>query len=61
MKPFSAFAAVLLALVALVQLLRFILEWPVSVNGLNIPIWVSPIAVVLFGGISVMLWRERRR
>jgi hypothetical protein len=61
MKPFSAFAAVLLALVALLQLFRFILEWPVSVNGVDIPVWVSPIIVVVCGGISVMLWRERRR
>jgi hypothetical protein len=61
MKPFSALAAVLLALVALLQLFRFILEWPVSVNGVDIPVWVSPIIVVVFGGIAAMLWRERRR
>lgn len=60
MKPVSTFAAVLLALVALLQLLRFILAWPVSVNGVAIPVWASGLAVVVFGGLSVMLWRERR-
>jgi len=60
MKPFSALAAVLLALVALLQLVRFIRAWPVSVDGVAIPVWVSALAVVVFGGISIMLWRERR-
>jgi hypothetical protein len=60
MKPISALAAVLLGLIALLQLLRFLLAWPVSVNGLDIPVWVSAVAFVVAGGLSFMLWRERR-
>lgn len=60
MKPFTALASALLALIALLQLLRFILAWPVSVNGVDIPTWVSALAFVVAGGLSVMLWRERR-
>jgi hypothetical protein len=60
MKPFTSAAAVLLALIALLQLLRFILGWPVSVNAVDIPAWVSALAFVVAGGLSVMLWRERR-
>ncbi len=61
MKPFTAMAALLLALIALLQLLRFILAWPVSVNGVDIPVWVSALAFAVAGGLSVMLWRERFR
>ena len=60
MKPFTAMAALLLALIALLQLLRFILAWPVSVNGVDIPVWVSALLFAVAGGLSVMLWRERR-
>jgi hypothetical protein len=60
MKPFTAIAAVVLALIAMLQLLRLILAWPVSVNGVLIPVWVSAIAFVVTAGLSVMLWRERR-
>jgi hypothetical protein len=38
MKLFTAMAALLLALIALLQLLRFIFAWPVSVNGIDIPV-----------------------
>jgi hypothetical protein len=59
MKPFTGLAAVLLALIAVLQLLRFILAWPVSVNGVDIPVWVSAVAFAVAGGLSFMLWRER--
>ena len=61
MKPVATVAAVLLALIAIVQLIRFILGWEVTVNGLLVPVWLSGIAFVIAGGLAVMLWREARR
>ena len=61
MKPFSSIAAVVLALVAIVQLLRFILGWEVVINGIHIPLWVSAIAFVVAAGLAAMVWREARR
>lgn len=61
MKPFSAIAVVVLSLIAVLQLLRFILGWEVTVNGVIVPVWVSGIACVIAGGLAVMLWREMRR
>jgi hypothetical protein len=60
MKPFTTIAAVVFAFIALMQLLRSVLAWPVSVNGLVVPVWVSAIAFVVATGLSIMLWRERR-
>ena len=60
MKPFTTIAAVVFALIALMQLLRFILAWPILVNGIVVPVWASAIAFVLAAGLSVMLWRERQ-
>lgn len=61
MKPFAVTAVVLLALIALAQLLRFVLGWHVTVNGVTIPVWLSGLAFVVVGGLAVMVWREMRR
>jgi hypothetical protein len=60
MKPFTTIAAVVFAFVAVMQLLRVILAWPVSINGVVVPVWASSIAFVIAAGLSLMLWRERR-
>ena len=61
MKPFTTITVVLLALIAAVQLLRFILGWEVIANGLIVPLWPSGIAFVITAGLAVMVWREARR
>ena len=61
MKPFSVIAVVVFVLVALAQLLRLVLGWPVVVNGINIPLWASAIACLVAAGLAVMVWREVRR
>ncbi len=61
MKPFTALAAVLLALIAAVQLVRLVFRWEVTVHGVIVPLWPSGLAVLIAGGLAVMLWREMRR
>lgn len=60
MKTFTVVSIVVFSLIAILQLLRFVLGWDVSVNGVAIPVWVSGIAFVVLGGLAVMLWREHR-
>ncbi|MBI2402744.1 MAG: hypothetical protein HYV20_08430 [Gemmatimonadetes bacterium] len=61
MKPFTIIAVGLFSLIALMQLLRFILRWEITVNGVIVPVWVSGIAFVIAAGLAVMLWRETRQ
>ena len=61
MKPFSLIAALVLALVALLQLLRVMLGWSVVVNGLTVPFWPSAVACLVAAVLAVMVWREARR
>jgi hypothetical protein len=60
MKPFTKVTVVLLGLIAVVQLLRFVLGWTVSVNGLIVPVWLSGVVFVLAAGLAIMVWRESR-
>jgi hypothetical protein len=61
MKPFTTIAVVVFSLVALLQLLRVVSGWEVSVNGIAIPIWASVIAFVVATALAVMLWREAHK
>jgi len=58
-KPYTLTAVVLLALIAIGQLLRFVLGWHVTVNGVTIPVWLSGLAFVVAGGLALMVWRAR--
>jgi len=60
-KPFTHIAIALLSLIALLQLLRFVLAWEIVINGITIPIWASAIAFVIAAGLAVMVWREAQR
>jgi hypothetical protein len=60
MKPFTRVAIAVFSVVALAQLLRILLGWPVTVNGILIPYWVSVIACGIGATLAVMLWRENR-
>ena len=58
MKPFTTVTVVLLALIAVVQMPRFVLGWMVSVNGLIVPVWLSGAVFVITAGLAIMVWRE---
>jgi hypothetical protein len=41
-------------LIALVQAIRAVRQWPVQIGATSIPVWVSWVAVVVAGGLC--LW-----
>jgi hypothetical protein len=59
-KPFTVVAAVVLSLVSLLQLLRLVLGWAITINGIGIPLWASGVAFVLAAVLAAMVWREMR-
>lgn len=58
MKPFTTIAVVVFSLVAVLQLLRVVLGWEVTVNGALIPLWASVIACLVAAALAFSLWRE---
>jgi hypothetical protein len=61
MKPVTTIAVVFLALIASLQLLRFLLRSEVTVRGVMVPVWVSGVACVIAGALAVLLWRQSQR
>jgi hypothetical protein len=60
-KPFTIISIVVFSLISVLQLLRFILGWEVTVNGISVPVWVSGIAFVVAAGLAIMVWLETRK
>jgi hypothetical protein len=60
MKPFTFLAVVILALVALMHVVRLALAWTVVINGVDIPVAVSPFLAAFAALLAVMVWREAR-
>ena len=59
-KPFTVVAVVVLLLVSLLQLLRLVLGWAITIDGVAIPLWASGVACVVAAGLAAMVWRELR-
>ena len=53
-------ASVIFGLISLAQLLRLVIQPEVVVAGHQIPLWPSMLAFVLFGGLSIWLWKLSR-
>lgn len=60
-RPFTRIAVVVFSLIAVLQLLRFILGWSVVINGVTVPLWASAVACVVAALLAVMVGRESRR
>jgi hypothetical protein len=60
LKPFTTITIAFLALISILQLLRVIIGWEVTLNGAVVPVWLSGIAFLVAGGLAVMVWREHR-
>ena len=60
MRPAALAATVLLALIALAQLVRLILRVEVTAGGVAVPLWLSGVAFVVAGGVALTLWLESR-
>ena len=58
MRPFTALAVMVFAVVAVVQLLRVLLGWVVTINGILIPLWVSVVICLIAITLATMIWRE---
>ena len=56
-KSFCTLAAAIFALIALLQLIRIVMEWAITLNGIDVPTWASWIAVIVAGTLSFVGFR----
>ena len=61
MKSGTLLAILFLSLIAILQLLRLILQVPIIAGGVTIPVWLSFFGFLLPATIAFLLWRENRK
>ena len=60
-RTFCTLAAAIFALIALLQLIRIVMGWSVTLNGVDVPFWASWIAVTAAGALSFVGFRAAMR
>ena len=61
MRRYVLISGVFFTLLTLVQVIRFLMQWPVVVAGVVIPTWLSLIAALIVGSLAVWAFRVRSR
>ena len=51
-KAYGLVTSVLFAVIGLVQLLRIVFQWEVTINSWALPVWPSIVAVLVAGFLS---------
>ena len=59
MRRYVLISGLFLLLLACVQVLRLVLRWPVTVAGVEIPLWASAVAALVAGSLAVWAFRVR--
>ena len=55
-RNFSLTAAIIFAVIALMHLARAIFGWPVTIDAIAVPLWLSWVAVFVAAGLSYFGW-----
>lgn len=58
---YSLVSGAVFGIVAIAQAIRSIMQWPVQIGPLNVPLWFSWIAVVIAGSLCVWAFRSMQR
>lgn len=59
MRRYAQVSGAFFTLLAIAQLTRTILGWPVHVAAVTVPVWVSAIAFLVTGSFAVWAFRAR--
>jgi hypothetical protein len=59
MRHYAVVSGAFFSLLALVQLTRLLLRWPVQVDGVSIPRWASVLAIAITGSLAIWAFRSK--
>lgn len=57
MRHYAKVSGVFFALLAILQLARLLFRWPVQIASVNLPLWLSALAVVVTGALATWAFR----
>ena len=59
-KSVAKVSAGVFGVIALFHLVRLVLGWPVVIAGVDIPVWISVLPVVIGGYLAYENWKARQ-
>ena len=57
MRRYEQVSGAFFSLLAIVQLARLLMRWPVQVASVNVPLWASAVAVVVTASLATWAFR----
>jgi hypothetical protein len=57
MRRYEQVSGVFFSLIAIVQLARLLLRWPVQVASVSVPLWASAVAVLVTAALAAWAFR----
>ena len=60
-SKYAVVSGVLFGVVAVLQTVRALYQWPVHIGGVDIPVWGSWVTVVVAGGLCVWAFQSARK
>ena len=61
MRRYELVSGSIFTIMALVQLARTLLAWPLQVASVSVPVWLSGVAFVITGSMAIWAFRSRGR
>jgi len=61
MRRYELVSGIIFTIVALAQLTRTLLGWPVQIAGVTVPLWPSGLAFLITGSLAVWAFRSAGR
>jgi hypothetical protein len=58
---YAVVSGALFGVIAVLQAVRALYQWPVQIGGVDIPVWVSWVAVVVTGSLCAWAFRAGHR
>jgi hypothetical protein len=58
MRRYQLVSGIFFTIIALAQLTRAVLGWPVQVDGFSVPIWASGIAFLITASLALWAFRS---
>ncbi len=57
MRRYEQVSGAFFCLLAIVQLTRLVMRWPVDVAGVSVPLWASAVAVIVTASFATWAFR----
>ncbi|HEX9309612.1 MAG TPA: hypothetical protein VF887_02260 [Gemmatimonadaceae bacterium] len=61
MRRYELVSGIIFTIMALVQLARTLLAWPLQIASFSVPIWPSGVAFIITGSMAIWAFRSRGR